>query len=319
MGIRLIILISIALTWSKIGCEINELNNDSLSKRLPQAIIIGAKKCGTRALLKFIGAHPNVTTAGAETHFFDRFYHMGFDWYREQMPLSSEEQITIEKTPKYLVDKRVPERAYQMNPNLKLIVVMRDPVVRAVSEYVQSQWRHKKLNIRARRDSQSLQMNDSQRFEQMAFKAHISKRHAEISNNTRLVRSDWAIIRNGLYATHLKPWLERFPRDQFLFVNGELLISSPSVELNRVERFLGLRSVIKEEHFVRDPSRKQGGFACIIKPIDSSQVKCLSEQKGRPHPRIEPRVLDELRAFYRPFNKQLFEMIGETNKPWWNL
>lgn len=52
------------------------------AKRLPQAIIIGAKKCGTRALLKFIGAHPNVSTAGAETHFFDRFYHMGLDWYR---------------------------------------------------------------------------------------------------------------------------------------------------------------------------------------------------------------------------------------------
>lgn len=49
---------------------------------LPDAIIIGAKKCGTRALLKFIGTHPNVSTAGAEVHFFDRFYHMGLDWYR---------------------------------------------------------------------------------------------------------------------------------------------------------------------------------------------------------------------------------------------
>jgi hypothetical protein len=57
-------------------------DDTNLSKKLPQAIIIGAKKCGTRALLKFIGAHPNVTTAGAEVHFFDRFYHMGLDWYR---------------------------------------------------------------------------------------------------------------------------------------------------------------------------------------------------------------------------------------------
>lgn len=40
-----------------------------LSKKLPQAIIIGAKKCGTRALLKFISAHPNVSAAGAEVHF----------------------------------------------------------------------------------------------------------------------------------------------------------------------------------------------------------------------------------------------------------
>ena len=52
------------------------------AQRLPDAIIIGAKKSGTRALLKFIGAHPNVSTAGAEVHFFDRFYHMGLDWYK---------------------------------------------------------------------------------------------------------------------------------------------------------------------------------------------------------------------------------------------
>ena len=57
--------------------------SDSVWKQsLPDAIIIGAKKCGTRALLKFIGTHPNVSTAGAEVHFFDRFYHMGLDWYR---------------------------------------------------------------------------------------------------------------------------------------------------------------------------------------------------------------------------------------------
>lgn len=62
--------------------EEQSLTIQNASKKLPQAIIIGAKKSGTRALLKFIGAHPNVTTAGAETHFFDRFYHMGLDWYR---------------------------------------------------------------------------------------------------------------------------------------------------------------------------------------------------------------------------------------------
>jgi hypothetical protein len=75
------------------------------TKKLPHAIIIGAKKCGksskrnliilginktdvyhifagTRALLKFIGAHHNISTAGAEVHFFDRNYHLGLDWYR---------------------------------------------------------------------------------------------------------------------------------------------------------------------------------------------------------------------------------------------
>lgn len=37
---------------------------------------------GTRALLNFIGVHPNVSTAGAEVHFFDKYYDLGFEWYR---------------------------------------------------------------------------------------------------------------------------------------------------------------------------------------------------------------------------------------------
>lgn len=51
-------------------------------KRLPQALIIGVKKCGTRALLEFLRVHPDVRASGPETHFFDRHYHRGLEWYR---------------------------------------------------------------------------------------------------------------------------------------------------------------------------------------------------------------------------------------------
>ncbi|KAK3528801.1 hypothetical protein QTP70_011586 [Hemibagrus guttatus] len=51
------------------------------TKRLPQAIIVGVKKGGTRALLEFLRVHPDVRAAGAEPHFFDRFYDNGLEWY----------------------------------------------------------------------------------------------------------------------------------------------------------------------------------------------------------------------------------------------
>lgn len=51
-------------------------------QRLPQAIIIGVKKSGTRALLQFLRIHPDVESLGQEAHFFDRNYHRGLDWYR---------------------------------------------------------------------------------------------------------------------------------------------------------------------------------------------------------------------------------------------
>jgi len=51
-------------------------------RRLPQAIIIGVKKGGTRALLEFLRIHPDVRAPGPEVHFFDRHYERGLDWYR---------------------------------------------------------------------------------------------------------------------------------------------------------------------------------------------------------------------------------------------
>ena len=52
------------------------------SKKLPQAIIIGVKKGGTRALLEFLRVHPDIRAVGAEPHFFDRNYDNGLEWYR---------------------------------------------------------------------------------------------------------------------------------------------------------------------------------------------------------------------------------------------
>ncbi|XP_023241916.1 heparan sulfate glucosamine 3-O-sulfotransferase 4-like [Centruroides sculpturatus] len=51
-------------------------------RKLPQALIIGVKKCGTRALLEFLRLHPDVRAPGPEIHFFDRYYRRGMEWYR---------------------------------------------------------------------------------------------------------------------------------------------------------------------------------------------------------------------------------------------
>nr|CAD7448915.1 unnamed protein product [Timema bartmani] len=75
------------------------------SRRLPQAIIVGIRKCGTRALLEMLALHPHVQKAAGEVHFFDRDdnYRKGLEWYRRKMPHSFKEQITIEKSPSYFV------------------------------------------------------------------------------------------------------------------------------------------------------------------------------------------------------------------------
>lgn len=133
-----------------------------------KALVIGVRKCGTRALLEMLYLHPRIQKAAGEVHFFDRDenYWKGLEWYRQKMPHSFRGQITIEKSPSYFVTPevscsilflsvslqlgfvysffftritqiQVPERVRAMNATIKLLLIVREPVTRAISDYTQ--------------------------------------------------------------------------------------------------------------------------------------------------------------------------------------
>ncbi|XP_062382975.1 heparan sulfate glucosamine 3-O-sulfotransferase 3A1 [Sardina pilchardus] len=251
------------------------------TKKLPQAIIIGVKKGGTRALLEFLRVHPDIRAVGAEPHFFDRNYDNGLEWYRELMPKTLEGQITMEKTPSYFVTREAPARISAMSRDTKLIVVVRDPVTRAISDYTQTL--SKKPDIPS--------------FESLTFK----------NRTTGLIDTSWSAVQIGIYAKHLDNWLQYFPMGQILFVSGERLISDPAGELGRVQDFLGLKRIITDKHFYFNQTK---GFPCLKKAEGSSKPHCLGKTKGRTHPNIHPEVVQRLREFYRPFNMKFYQMTG---------
>ncbi|XP_059892232.1 heparan sulfate glucosamine 3-O-sulfotransferase 3A1-like [Gadus macrocephalus] len=253
------------------------------TKKLPQALIIGVKKGGTRALLEFLRVHPDIRAVGAEPHFFDRNYENGLEWYRELMPKTLEGQITMEKTPSYFVTREAPARISAMSRDTKLIVVVRDPVTRAISDYTQTL--SKKPDIPS--------------FESLTFK----------NRTTGLIDTSWSAIQIGIYAKHLDNWLQYFPMGQILFVSGERLISDPAGELGRVQDFLGLKRIITDKHFYFNQTK---GFPCLKKAEGSSKPHCLGKTKGRTHPNINPEVVQRLRDFYRPFNMKFYQMTGHN-------
>ena len=77
--------------------------------------------------------------AALEVHFFDRDdnYAKGLEWYRQHLPECSEDQISIEKSPSYFVTPEVPERIHAMNSSIKLLLIVREPVTRVISDYTQ--------------------------------------------------------------------------------------------------------------------------------------------------------------------------------------
>ncbi|KAG7521401.1 heparan sulfate glucosamine 3-O-sulfotransferase 6-like [Solea senegalensis] len=253
------------------------------SKKFPQAIIIGVKKGGTRALLEFLRIHPDVRAVGAEPHFFDRFYDKGLEWYRNLMPRTLEGQITMEKTPSYFITKEAPRRVFAMSRHTKLIVVVRDPVTRAVSDYTQTLTKSPGLPS----------------FQNLAFR----------NSTTGLIDTSWSAVRIGIYSKHLENWLRFFPLSRFLFVSGERLVTDPAGEMGRVQDFLGLKRVVTDKHFYFNQTK---GFPCLKKPEGSSRPRCLGKSKGRPHPQIPDGVLLRLRDFYRPFNLKFYQMTGHN-------
>jgi len=138
-----------------------------------------------------------------------------------------------------------------------------------------------------------------------------------ISNKTGDIDDTYDAVMRSMYDVHMKWWLQYFSLDQFHFVSAEDLVANPVHELQRVEKFLGIRHILTKDLFYFDKTK---GFYCMcvnLRKLDDSQHKgvmveqtCLPERKGRKHPSIDPNVLNKLRNFFRPHNERLYKMIG---------
>ncbi|XP_002738871.1 heparan sulfate glucosamine 3-O-sulfotransferase 1-like [Saccoglossus kowalevskii] len=252
-----------------------------MRRHLPSALIIGVQKSGTGALLKMLNMHPDIQISQKEVHFFDQDenYSRGAEWYRRQMPLSYPSQITIEKTPGYCDSEIAPERIAFMKPDMKILVIVREPTTRAISQYV-----HILLNMQERNIPY-----DS--FEKYAVPEGY-------------VDTNYKCIKRSMYINFLQRWLAIFPRDQIHIVDGDKLITNPAYELKKVETFLGLKQLITEDNFYFNKTR---GFYCMINGPTRS---CLQKSKGRKHPDVDPMVIDVLHDFFRPFNKRFQEVFN---------
>ena len=264
-------------------------NEMEWKRRLPNALVIGIRKGGTRAALDFLSLHPSVRACPREVHFFDRQenYVLGNDWYTEQMPLSFPNQIIIEKTPAYFVTEDVPNRVFKMSPYIKLLVVVRDPTVRAISDYAQ--------------------LFEKSNGTLSSFEQFITQ-----DPQHRILRKTSPIVTTGMYVDHLNKWLEYFPLGQIHFISGEQLVTNPVHELQSIENFLGLKPFFNEDLFYYNETK---GFLCLSRPTQEGERDrsgCLSDSKGRPHPPVNEDVVTLLRDFYRPLNEQFYRAIGRN-------
>ena len=177
----------------------------------------------------------------------------------------------------YIYTPMAPERIWKMNPDMKLVVTLTDPVRRVVSAVT---------HILAHWDNP----NATKETTVQAYLGEDWKKNID--------------VRISVYFNHVVNYLRYFPLSQIHFVDGEKLKTAPWVEMMSLERFLGVPAVSNETQFIKN-SR---GYYCRRKQDD--EMRCLGKDKGREHVAISEKFYKTLEAYYKPHNQKLYDLLG---------
>lgn len=254
----------------------NTIKNRVFSNK-PDFLIIGAQKCGTTSLFFYLAQHPGlVMPKTKEVHFFDQQYEKGITWYYNQFPKSSiiNKKLTGEASPYYLFHPLVPERVFKHLPNIKIIVLLRNPVDRAYSHFM-----HEKKYKREFLDS----FEEAVETENIRTDEDEKKLIAgEIQNSESFQR--YSYLKRGLYHKQISRWLQYFRFEQFCFIKSEDFFQNPEKELIHVCDFLGITHSVIEN----------------LAPLNTNKYTDLSEYQRR-----------KLNNFFADDSKKLKGLIGE--------
>lgn len=199
----------------------------------PTFLIIGAMKAGTTSLQRYLRKHPQVhMTRPKELHYFDRPPNQpgGTKWagkipddaaYEALFAKAGPAHLAIgEASPTYCFVPLAIERIREYDPGMRLVMIMRDPVARAISHIRQRAWKTDE---------------EVSEWEELV---------ADVDSESGLAGRDWFERRRGYHARgryheQLDLVFASFPREQVLLMRLEDLAEAPEAEMKRVTDFLG--------------------------------------------------------------------------------
>lgn len=209
---------------------------------LPDFLVIGGQRCGTSSLYTYLGRHPDVVRSlRKEVDYFSTRFPMGELWYRAHFPLQIRRRwrerlrgsplLTFEASPSYLFDPRVPARVHGLLPEMKLVVLLRNPVERAVSHYLH---------------------NRSLGHEDLPFDEALDREKERTAGEVERMLEDpsyrgrgffrYSYVGRGMYAEQLQRWLELFPLERLLLVDSREFFARPERVFPHILAFLGVRA-----------------------------------------------------------------------------
>lgn len=184
--------------------------------QLPNFTVIGAARSGTTSLFQYLDLHPQISMSPIkELNFFSRddYEQKGVAWYRRQFHskdgvLAIGEASTSYSTYPYAPD--VAARIASYNPDMRLIYVVRNPIERYVSHFLQR-----------------------------TKAGHEIREFSETLSNLENETSAW----QGRYYYQLSQYLRFFPKNQILVISFDQLKFNTEAVVQELYDFLGVQII----------------------------------------------------------------------------
>ncbi|MCT7958959.1 tetratricopeptide repeat-containing sulfotransferase family protein [Laspinema palackyanum] len=229
----------------------------------PNFLIVGIGKGGTSSLYYYLTQNPRILPALIkEIRFFDENFEKGLDWYLSHFPPIPKTStfLTGEATPWYFVTGDVEKKIASIFPEIKLILVLRNPLFRSFS--------HFQMDFKNGREKRSFTEAITSEIEAIRNLADPSQA------DFNYWQSEKGYLLFSLYVYFLEKWMAVFPREQFLILQSEDFYANPAATLTQVFEFLDVPDYALPEY----PNYNPGAY----NPIDDNLRQRLADF-FRPH------------------------------------
>lgn len=183
-------------------------------------LCIGVAKAGTMSIINYLNLNPDIFCKERETHFFDDKNDDNITKYEKSF--LSNKKIKGEKSPSYCYLRYAINNIYKYNPNMKLILLLREPISRAYSQY-------------------NMELNRRKGYKKKSYMDEFIK-EKDIKLKDIIENKDFYIVR-GYYDEIIQYILSIFPKNNLYIGISEEIRENPNVEYNKIYSFLGARNI----------------------------------------------------------------------------
>lgn len=255
---------------------------------LPTFLIMGAQKSGTTTLTATFRQHPQIhMSRPKELHFFDRHPERGLDWYAEQFTPGRRVKQWGEASPVYMYLPETRQAVHEALPDIRLIMILRDPVKRAYSQF----WHSKRYG-----------------FEPLdSFEEALAREPERLANGGLKPRVRFSYRDRGHYIDQIEDLEARYGRDRMHVMLLDDLMGDRVPTLEKVFRFLRVQTKVAaqlEEKWSkpvpRDKERAQQAAPLEYPPLNAETRAELAEHYREPNARLAAWLGRDLSGWTQP-------------------